>query len=172
MSKICRHWSDLKSPAVTSCTARLKHRNILRSASQLVCVFCMDIRKNSAVLTGRLYTQQMFLVLISVRGWVNSMAIARPESLYHLKISMKPSGIETAIFQHVRHCLNQLSHTVPQVSNRKYNALLVKNYAPCKYDVIHGSSPHTKLKMDITQSIFNNVIRRSVRVFVVEIQSY
>ena len=54
----------------------------------------------------RLYPQERFLELISIRGYVDPRVIVPMEIVSKGKIPVTPSGIEPATFRIVAQCLN------------------------------------------------------------------
>jgi len=68
----------------------------------------MKVARLSALRTGRLYPHKTSLILVSVRGFVDTRAIVRLEGLIEWKIPVSSWEIEHATFRHVGQWFHQL----------------------------------------------------------------
>jgi hypothetical protein len=66
----------------------------------------MKVGRLSALRTSRFYNKEIFLLLISFRGWADPRAIVRPEELFQWKIPVTASGIDSTTCRFAEQCLN------------------------------------------------------------------
>jgi hypothetical protein len=80
--------------------------------------------RSSASRTGRLYPQEMFLVLIFTRGWVDPSATVRSEGDMSLNFSVTPPGIDPGT---VRLVAQRLKHYAsPGPCNKLIHSVIVQ----------------------------------------------
>jgi hypothetical protein len=73
----------------------------------------------SALRTGRIYSQEIHLVLISVRGWVDPQGRSAARRIKLIKKKCHPRESNPRPFRLVTQCLNQLRHRITQLQFSK-----------------------------------------------------
>ena len=98
----------------------------------------MKVVRSSVSHTGHLYSQEIFLILISVRSWVDPRDIVRPEGLCQWQIPTL-SGIEPATLWLVAQCLNHCVSPIQVSADTKVRRKICC-YHHCK---VWGTTPST-----------------------------
>jgi hypothetical protein len=110
----------------------------------------MKLVRLSASRTGRLYPQEMFLVLVFTRGWVDPRAMVRSEGNMSLKNPVTSPGIDSRT---VRLVAQRLNHYPTPVEYIKINTIF-GDTVPSRYEflskVLIQLSDQTQLYMSST----------------------
>jgi hypothetical protein len=96
----------------------------------------MKVTTLSAIRTSSLYPKKIFLVLISVRGWVDPRTVVRPEVLCQWKIPMTPSILVPYIFHYLL-----LLPTNAQLFHQSSRSYMFRHYRTILRELVINALP-------------------------------